>query len=280
MDKIKSIIGPEAYSLLEEENLNTFQQIVMTDVNDLQTKTGCSLEEANKMVLTASEEILKDKFITADQIKPCDRISTGCENIDKILLGGLPVNGITEIYGCSGVGKTQFCLQLALNIQLPCQPQTVGKEVLYIATEDVFPSKRLNQLAQFYKAKHKLDFEDQILIVHIADSIQLQKYLVKLPHILSRKNVGLIILDSIAGIFRNETENPKYISRSQDFKLIATTLNNLQDQYNCGILVVNQVTDNVVTGLAEPSLGLSWANNVNCRLFFFFFFLSFTLFTN
>lgn len=39
--------------------------------------------------------------------------------IDSITRGGLPVNGITEIYGESGVGKTQFCLQLCLMVQLP-----------------------------------------------------------------------------------------------------------------------------------------------------------------
>jgi len=33
--------------------------------------------------------------------------------------GGLFKSGITEISGESGCGKTQFCLQIALTVQLP-----------------------------------------------------------------------------------------------------------------------------------------------------------------
>lgn len=46
-------------------------------------------------------------------------LTTGCERIDKALGGGLFKCGITEISGESGCGKTQFCLQIALTIQLP-----------------------------------------------------------------------------------------------------------------------------------------------------------------
>jgi len=46
-------------------------------------------------------------------------LTTGCEQINKALGGGLFKCGITEISGESGCGKTQFCLQIALTVQLP-----------------------------------------------------------------------------------------------------------------------------------------------------------------
>lgn len=46
-------------------------------------------------------------------------ITTGCKEIDEALGGGLFKCGITEISGESGCGKTQFCLQIALTVQLP-----------------------------------------------------------------------------------------------------------------------------------------------------------------
>lgn len=46
-------------------------------------------------------------------------ITTGCKTIDEALGGGLFNCGITEISGESGCGKTQFCLQIALTVQLP-----------------------------------------------------------------------------------------------------------------------------------------------------------------
>lgn len=46
-------------------------------------------------------------------------LSTGCLQVDRLLRGGVPSRGITELAGQSGSGKTQLCLQLALTVQLP-----------------------------------------------------------------------------------------------------------------------------------------------------------------
>lgn len=63
---------------------------------------------------------------------PWKRISTGCTAIDEIIRGGIPVNGITEIVGPSGVGKSQFCLQLALMAQFPEEFGGVNKGLVVI----------------------------------------------------------------------------------------------------------------------------------------------------
>lgn len=46
-------------------------------------------------------------------------ISCGCPLLDRFLRGGILVPGLTEIVGESSSGKTQFCLQLCLAVQLP-----------------------------------------------------------------------------------------------------------------------------------------------------------------
>ena len=43
--------------------------------------------------------------------------STGCPLIDQTLNGGIRLGQITELYGESGCGKTQFCIQMALEVQ-------------------------------------------------------------------------------------------------------------------------------------------------------------------
>lgn len=43
--------------------------------------------------------------------------STGCPIIDKTLNGGIRLGQITELYGESGCGKTQFCIQMSLEVQ-------------------------------------------------------------------------------------------------------------------------------------------------------------------
>lgn len=47
------------------------------------------------------------------------RLSLGCPVLDGLLRGGLPLDGITELAGCSSAGKTQLALQLCLAVQLP-----------------------------------------------------------------------------------------------------------------------------------------------------------------
>jgi RecA/RadA recombinase len=43
--------------------------------------------------------------------------STGCPIIDTTLGGGIRLGQITELYGESGCGKTQLCIQMSLEVQ-------------------------------------------------------------------------------------------------------------------------------------------------------------------
>lgn len=91
---------------------------------------------AIKLFGTSRILFLSIRFL-ASEIKEWQRISTGCDSIDNITRGGIPINGITEIYGTSGVGKTQMCLQLSLIVQLPkylggCEK---GLTLLFFLTE-------------------------------------------------------------------------------------------------------------------------------------------------
>lgn len=63
-------------------------------------------------IILAGNEILMSN-------KRWKRVSTGCRQVDRLLSGGVPCRGITELAGQSGSGKTQLCLQLALTVQLP-----------------------------------------------------------------------------------------------------------------------------------------------------------------
>uniref|UniRef100_A0A8D9F6X4 DNA repair protein RAD51 homolog 3 n=1 Tax=Cacopsylla melanoneura TaxID=428564 RepID=A0A8D9F6X4_9HEMI len=71
---------------------------------------------------------------------------------------------LTEIYGNSGSGKTQLCLQLAINVSLP---QTLGGlegESIYIETnKSVFPC-RLGEMIQAFVEHVKLNLEFKMKI--------------------------------------------------------------------------------------------------------------------
>lgn len=123
-------INPSIILKVLLEGLTSLEDIVQTKFSDLEEILG--YEAAKNLLYTASEQLLNKKIVKALEFDLWNHVSTGCKSIDEILIGGIPTVGISEIYGCSGVGKTQFCLQLALNVQLPSETKTSGKGLFVI----------------------------------------------------------------------------------------------------------------------------------------------------
>lgn len=117
---------------------------------------------------------------------------------------------------------------------------------VYICTEDVFPSKRFAQLSDVFRKKYNLnqfDFGSRVYLQHAADFEQLRRCLcVRLPQLLRQKDIGLLVIDSIAGVFRSENQDVCYSSRGQDIGLIAASLHGVCNKYKVGIVCVNQVS--------------------------------------
>ncbi|KAG5897174.1 hypothetical protein JTB14_022537 [Gonioctena quinquepunctata] len=269
MEELQTLVHSGVFAKLIEGDVISSFSILVHDNSYLKRKTGLTEEEVEGVKKRVALNIFKSKFVTADKMLPWERISTGCKAIDSILRGGIPINGLTEIFGCSGAGKTQFCLQLCLQIQLLNNSSGRERGAVYICTEDVFPSKRLHQLSSAYKEKYNMpqkDFESNIYIDHVADYEQLRRCLsIHLPNLLRTKDIGLIIVDSIAGAFRSENSDVDYTKRGRDLCEIAYTLNKLSDKQKAAVVCINQVSEDVENEKTEPCLGLAWSNNINYR---------------
>lgn len=63
----------------------------------------------------------------------------------------------------------------------------------------------------------------------------------KLPQLLLREIIGLIIIDSIAGLFRSENYVGNYKARGKQIIEIASSLQQLCDRHKIGIVCLNQV---------------------------------------
>ncbi|XP_059461073.1 DNA repair protein XRCC3 homolog [Corylus avellana] len=223
------------------------------------------------------------------------KCTLGCPLLDRCLAGGFPCNSITELFAESGCGKTQLCLQLALSAQLPVSLGGLSGSSLYIHTEFPFPSRRLHQLSHAFRSTYPAIFKtdpcDSIFVhaVHSAD--QLLDILPKMESFLSDPKthlpVKLIVIDSIAALFRSEFENSpvELKRRSSLFFKISGKLKLLAKRFGLAVVVTNQVVDLIVpegiNGMRIgnlaclyssgrrvcPALGLAWANCVNSRLF-------------
>jgi len=95
----------------------------------------------------------------------------------------------------------------------------------------------------------------------------------ELPALLDEEpNIRVVVLDSIADLFRIADHRQSFATRSTMLFGLASRLKWLSDRFHVPIVVVNQITNKIgnpsVTGITQPSqiipaLGLSWAQCVN-----------------
>ena len=96
------------------------------------------------------------------------RLSFGCKIIDKCVRGGLPLQGINEIVGEAGAGKTQFALTLSLQCHLRESVGGLSGATAYLCCgEGSFPVRRLEQLAHSYDDKFGISYTEFMKSVYI-----------------------------------------------------------------------------------------------------------------
>lgn len=120
------------------------------------------------------------------------KIPTGSKILDNMLKGGYDSDIITTIYGPPGSGKTILCLLCAINIARK------NKKIIYVDTESGFSPERLEQIASDYKK-----ILNNIIFLRPVSFEEQKKVFEKLREIVNDK-IGLIIIDSIAMLYRLE----------------------------------------------------------------------------
>ncbi|KAG5857700.1 DNA repair protein XRCC3 isoform X1 [Anguilla rostrata] len=296
MDWEQLEVNPRIISAVKKANLKAAREILSLSGADLQRLTRLSLCDVQILQTAAAGVHRKAPPTTALQLyqgecpalEPGHRLTLGCPVLDSLLRGGVPLCGITELAGESGVGKTQIALQLCLSVQYPQEHGGLGSGAVYICTEDTFPIKRLRQLiSQQSRLRPELPaelvrsirFSDNIYIEHTADLAALQACVTqRLPILLSRGLARLVVVDSVAALFRCEFQADETIERARHLLAFASSLQRLSHSFRTPVLCINQVTDIVGDsdparcsyGLVDtrvlPALGMAWANQVLVRL--------------
>lgn len=155
-------------------------------------------------------------------------LSTGCEGLDYLLGGGFR-KGITELCGEAGVGKTQLALQLLLQVQLPVQEGGLQGNAFFLSTEGEVPIVRLSQMQDFFKLKHpwaqSFDFLQHVFLARVQTVDEQEEVVMKrLPLLLARQNVKLVVIDSIAALLRVEFSADESIERAEHMFTLAAQL--------------------------------------------------------
>ena len=250
-------LNPRITTALRKARITRPRSVLETSVADLSRSTKLSIQDILLLVKAISEKILQTPGTTAlnlhtkqcDELQKVHKLSLGCSILDRRLRGGILSQGITEISGESSSGKTQVCLQLCLVVQLPYHLGGLEGAAVFISTEDIFPSKRLQQLIPQFEQKYRNALNnskpcvgDNIFIEHAADVGSLQKFICnRLPVLLKKMHVKLVVVDSIAALFRVEYSFQEMAQRSKVMNTIGAQLRELSYQNNIPVVCVNQV---------------------------------------
>jgi len=236
-------IGPATAQKLNELGFHTVESLAMAAARELES-AGIGEKKALAIIGVARSSI-SVSFIRADELlrmhKNILRLTTGSKALDELIGGGLETQTITEFYGQFGSGKSQVCLQLCVNVQLPPEQGGLNGAVLYVDTENTFRTERIVQMARHLG----LDPEEVAKNIIYAEAYTSDHQMFLLDNadkIIKDNNVKLIIVDSLTSHFRSEYLGREMLARRQQrlnkhmHKLIR-----LARAFNTVAVVTNQV---------------------------------------
>ncbi len=182
-----------------------------------------------------------------------DRISTGCKSIDDLLGGGIEKGCITEIYGEGGSGKTNLCLQIAINIAKN------GNLVVYVDTEGV-SMERFRQLGGNKEIAKKILFYRAYKFSQQTDIIE------RIANLVNKKDIPLIIIDSLTEYYRAERGVGEDISSQKSLAWQLAILSSVARKKNIAVIVTNQIYMDTSSGELKPIGGYTLQHNAKIIL--------------
>nr|XP_021334840.1 DNA repair protein RAD51 homolog 3 isoform X2 [Danio rerio] len=243
----------------------------LTDMRPLQLckEAGISQEEAVELLQMLRDDAQpQQQRAAADGVTALDllhqeqtlgSIVTFCSGLDDAIGGGVPVGKTTEICGAPGVGKTQLCMQLAVDVQIPVCFGGLGGKALYIDTEGSFLVQRVADMAEA-AVQHCTLLAEDTEQKGALEELNVEKILSNLFL------VRLVVIDSIAFPFRHDFEDLS--QRTRLLNGLAQQLIQLATQHRVAVVLTNQMTTRVSNGQSKlvPALGESWGHAATQRL--------------
>ncbi|XP_012622442.2 DNA repair protein RAD51 homolog 3 isoform X1 [Microcebus murinus] len=303
-DLVSFPLSPAVRVKLVSAGFQTAEELLEVKPSELSKEVGISKEEALETLQIIRRECLTNKpryAGTSESGKKCTALElleqehtqgfiiTFCSALDNILGGGVPLMKTTEICGAPGVGKTQLCIQLAVDVQIPECFGGVAGEAVFIDTEGSFMVDRVVDLAtaciqhlQLIAGTHIIqehqkaleDFTLENILSHIYyfrchDYTELLAQVYLLPDFLSEHSkVRLVIVDGIAFPFRHDLDDLSL--RTRLLNGLAQQMISLANNYKLAVVLTNQMTTKIDKNqaLLVPALGESWGHAATIRLIF------------
>ena len=166
------------------------------------------------------------------------KISAGSFDLNKWLYGGYEKGIITMIAGPPASGKTNFVLLAS------CSQAKKGNKVIFIDTEGGFSSERVKQIVgEGYEEILK-----NILLLNPTSFDEQKKIFMKLLNRVKKENIGLMVVDGMAMLYRLELGDAVKLKDENKIKGVnrevakqMRILAEISRKQNIPILITNQV---------------------------------------
>ena len=182
-----------------------------------------------------------------------DRIRIGCKELDDLLGGGIERGCITEIYGEGGSGKTNLCLQVAINVA------KMGEMVVYVDTEGV-------SMERFKQLGGNGEIAKKILFYRVYKFSQQMDIIERVVNLATKKDIPLIIIDSLTEFYRAERGVGEDLSSQKSLASQLAILSSVARKRNIAVIVTNQIYMDTSTGELRPIGGYTLQHNAKTIL--------------
>jgi len=263
------LLDKKSVLLLSHYNIKTVTQLVSTKPEKLSSILSMSY---TSMCQLRKDLIEKYASYTINSLEEYQRkleneqkISTGCEDFDKMIGGGLKTGYVYEVYGYSGCGKTQLCLSSAA----VCLSK--AGFVVYIDTKGDFCADRFTEIL---KTKCGIGVGDQISdcllekmkLCTATSSDQLLDAVAQVNQ-LDVSIINLLVIDNISLPLMPLILNDEFNAGVCRGSRISQMLHQLSVKKHCAVLIVSNLRG--VTGedtRMVPALGIVWNSVANVRI--------------
>lgn len=261
-------VGPATAQKLKDAGFNTVEAVAVASPAELANSAEIGESTAAKIINAARKAADIGGFETGDSVlerrKLVGKLTTGCEEFDEMMGGGIETQSITEMYGEFGCGKTQVAHQLAVNAQLPQEQGGLGGSVVIIDTENTFRPERIEQMVKGLSEKHGIEYDPEEFLknIHVARAynsnhqILLVESASELANELkdSEMPVRLLIVDSLTAHFRAEYIGRGTLAdRQQKLNKHLHDIQRFGDLFNACVIVTNQVMSKPDAFFGDPT---------------------------
>ena len=249
-------VGPAIAEKLRGAGYDSIESIAVATTGELMDAAELGTKSAMR-IINAAREAAKMGYEKATEVwerrKHIGYISTGSEALNKIIGGGIETQGIAEVFGEFGSGKTQIAHQLCVNVQLPPEKGGLNGKAIYIDTENTFRPERIAQMAKAVG----LDPEETMENIYVARACTTDHQMLlieKATDLVKKDNIKLVVIDSLMSLFRTEyCGRGALAERQQKLGQHLATLHKLAELHDLAIFVTNHVQSKPDVFFGDPT---------------------------